>query len=87
MGFHRQIFIYNPACNYFQHIHDLLNLPDILNDKLPIDLSDVILANTSVIDTARHWSVLLFKEALCIRRLKPRLNHGLKASKDLVLFR
>jgi hypothetical protein len=30
-----------------------------------------------------HWSLLLFKEALAIRRLKPELNHGTKASKEL----
>jgi hypothetical protein len=33
-----------------------------------------------------HWSLLLFKEALAIRRLKPELNHGTKASKELVIF-
>jgi hypothetical protein len=33
------------------------------------------------IDRSDHWSLLLFKEALAIRRLKPELNH-----EELVIF-
>jgi hypothetical protein len=32
------------------------------------------------------YSLLLVKEALAIRRLKPELNHGTKASKELIIF-
>ena len=34
-------------------------------------------------DRSDHWNVLLLKEALCIKQLKPVLNHGLMASKEL----
>lgn len=42
--------------------------------------------NTSIIDTSDNWSILLIKEALHIKRHKPILNSGLKASRDLFLF-
>ncbi|XP_066931458.1 uncharacterized protein [Clytia hemisphaerica] len=42
--------------------------------------------NTSVIDSSDNWSSLLYKEALHIKRLKPILNNGLKASRELYLF-
>ena len=46
-------------------------------------LSEFIFNNSKIIDRSDHWSLLLFKEALAIRRFKPELNHGTKASKDL----
>ena len=82
-----EIFSHINSCTSFQHIVDLLNLPDALFDKKPIELYESVLANTHVLDSSNHWSVLLFKEALAIRRCKPLLNHGLKASKEFILFR
>ena len=35
----------------------------------------------SIIDRSHHWNVILLKEALCIKQLKPMLNYGLMASK------
>ena len=42
--------------------------------------------NSKIIDRSDHWSLLLSKQALAIRRFKPELNHGTKASKDLIIF-
>ena len=42
--------------------------------------------NTTILDTSHNWSILLFKEALYIKRYKPLLNNGLKASRELQLF-
>ena len=81
-----EIFNHINSCHNFQHIHDILNLPDLLSNHNPISLHDILLSNTIVLDSHKHWSVLLFKEALAIRRNFPSLNHGLKASKELVLF-
>ncbi|XP_066935534.1 uncharacterized protein [Clytia hemisphaerica] len=47
---------------------------------------NIVNDNTKVIDSSDNWSALLFKEALYIKRLKPVLNNGLKASRDLYLF-
>ena len=42
--------------------------------------------NTTTIDSSDNWSSLLYKEALYIKRMKPLLNNGLKASRELYLF-
>ena len=39
-----------------------------------------------IIDSHSNWNVLLHKEAIRIKELKPLLNIGLKASKELNLF-
>ena len=43
--------------------------------------------NIRVVDKSDNWSVLLFKEALAIKDNYPQMNSGLKASRDLNLFR
>ena len=74
-------------CELFQHLTNLLNLnPNELQQDNLLQLDDFILNNTVIIDKARHWSLLLFKEALAIRRQKPDLNHGVKASLELSVF-
>ena len=47
---------------------------------------NIVKNNVQVIDTHKNWNVLLYKEALKIKELKPLLNNGLKASKELDLF-
>jgi hypothetical protein len=64
--------------------------------KLNIDDSDTnerfdptlfLLHNSTILDKAKlHWSVLLFKEALAIHRQKPELYHGIRASRELLVF-
>ena len=46
---------------------------------------NIVQSNTRIIDAHKNWKVLLIKEALKIE-LKPILNNGLKASKELELF-
>ena len=81
-----EVFNHIDSCTQFKHIHDILCLPDLLDNGSPIPLQEVIMSNTNIIDSHKHWAVLLFKEALAIRRNSPLLNHGLKASKELILF-
>ena len=40
-----------------------------------------------ILDTESNWNQLLYKEALNIERKDPTLNKGLKASRQLRLFR
>ena len=42
--------------------------------------------STEIIDRRKNWNILLFKEALKIKELKPTFNSGLKESKELQLF-
>ena len=48
--------------------------------------SDFLFNNCKIIDKTDHWSLLLYKESPAIRRMKPDLNHGTKASKELIIF-
>lgn len=47
---------------------------------------NLVKSNVRVIDSHKNWNVLLYKEALKIKELKPVLNDGLKASKELDHF-
>ena len=60
--------------------------PNDLTNKTNKELVDLVVNNTKVIDSARNWNLLLYKEALYIRRRKCVLNNSLKASKELQLF-
>ena len=76
-------------CEHFQHIKSMLELTPYHenNSTVTCILPEVILNNSKIIDkSADHWSLLLFKESLAIRRFKPELNHGTKASKELIIF-
>ena len=48
--------------------------------------TDLIFTNTKINDKSKHWSLILSQESIVINRLKPSLNHGTKASKDLLIF-
>ena len=43
--------------------------------------TQLILNNCKIVDKAEHWSLLLFKEALAIRRQNPSLNQEVKRQK------
>ena len=47
---------------------------------------NIIINNVRIIDSHRNWNVLLYKETVKIKELKPSLSIGLKASKELDLF-
>ena len=47
---------------------------------------NIVKGNVRIIDCHRNWNILLYKEAIKIKELKPLLNIGLKASKELDLF-
>ena len=76
-------------CEHFQHIKSMLELTLYYenNSTVTCILPEFILNNSKIIDrSAGHWSLLFFKKSLAIRRFKPELNHGTKASKELNLF-
>ena len=60
--------------------------PEDLNKKTNKELVDLVVNNTKIIDSANNRNLLLYKEALHIKRCKCALNNGLKASKELQLF-
>ena len=57
-----------------------------LDSKTNNELTDFVMTNSKIIDSSNNWNLLLYKEALHIKRPKSILNNGLKASRDLQLF-
>ena len=57
-----------------------------LTSKTNTQLIELVLSNTKVVDSSKNWNLLLYKEALHIKRRKSILNNGLKASRKLQLF-
>ena len=78
-------------CTEFRYYVTLLNMP-ALNDRSkikPIDayIYHTVRNNTTLIQCNDNWLQLCFLEAYFIKLKKPLLNTGLKASRDLVLFK
>ena len=73
------------SCPCYNHIIDMFNILDNNVNYKTFNISQ-IRDNTTILERADNWNILLFKEALMIKRHKPSLNCGLKASKELQLF-
>ena len=73
---------------YILAITNLISLSDVsISEKDKRDGNvNIVQSNTRIIDAHKNWKVLLIKEALKIKELKPILNNGLKASKEQELF-
>ena len=84
--------IYNhiTICKSVSYLVDLLNINNGSAEREKFDMKtfsvNIVKVNTCIIDKARQWDILLFKEALKIKEKCPTLNSGLKASKELKLF-
>ena len=78
-----EIYKHINSCKQFQHVTKLLQISTDEPNTEQFDLTSFLLNNSHIIDRAQHWSNLLFKEALTIRRQKPELNHGTRASREL----
>ena len=77
-------------CQRFLEELSILNLPISDSNITEVELNSHIMyavRNTSkVLDYNNNWSQLCFLEAFYIKTLKPKINAGLKASKELQLF-
>ena len=77
-------------CKVVSYLVDLLNINNNSAERETFDRKtfsvNIAKENTCIIDKARQWDILLFKEALKIKEKCPTLNSGLKASKELKLF-
>ena len=74
------------SCEHFQQIKTLMELIPDSSNTIETNLTQLIFDNCKIIDKSDHWSLLLYKEYLAIHRRKRELNHGTKASKELIIF-
>ena len=77
-------------CEKFLETMTLYQLPDIDTDvstvSLQAHIASAVSDNWKILDFNTNWIELCFLESLYIKRLKPKINEGLKASKELLLF-
>ena len=86
------LFKHLPECEMFKETCNLYTLPSLYNESGPNEISlsphilSAVLQNHEILDFNYNWSQLLFLEAYYIKKHDPVINHGLKASKELLLF-
>ena len=77
-------------CNDFHDLTDIFNLAQLFGESHGINhnehILNAVLNNCNVLDSNDNWSQLAFLEAFYIKKLRPKINDGLKASKELQLF-
>ena len=79
------------SCMDFNYIVQLFKMPEIDDNCNVVDqnqhLADAVMSNVAIVDTNHNWSQLEFLEAYYIKTHDPAINVGLKASKELQLFK
>ena len=86
------MFKHLSKCEMLKETCNLYALPSLYNESDPnkISLTSHILSavsqNHEILDFSYNWSQLLFLEAYYIKKHDLVINHGLKASKELLLF-
>ena len=78
------------TCTQFKEYVGFFALNQQINDvSFDNHALNAVLYNYRIVDYNTYkfkWDRLLFLEAFYIKRLKPDLNYGIKASKEFVLF-
>ena len=75
-------------CDKFHEITDMFAIGD---DDIQIDpkshIYNAVLDNCSILHRFDQWSQLCYLEAYYIKQLNPEINCGIRASKELSLFK
>ena len=78
-------------CEHHNDIVNLMKLPDTDSMIVAVDkkeyMLNAVLSNFHSVDSCSTWSQLLFLEAFYFKTLAPKINDGLKASLELLLFK
>ena len=86
------VFRHLSECELFKETCNLYALPSLYNESNRNEISltshilSAVLQNHEILDFNYNWSQLLFLKAYYIKKHDPVINHGLKASKELLLF-
>ena len=80
------------SCNHFNHMYDIMSMFEDIPDEEQLAhrrnfTIQALQEEFKILDNDRNWNQLLYKESLNIERKDPSLNRGLKASRQLHLFR
>ena len=80
------------SCQHFRHLFDMLSIfENGTRDDEHIALRNFSIQSIQdgikILDNDSKWNQLLYKEAMQIERKDPQLNRGLKASRQLKLFK
>ena len=77
-------------CDGVKYLFDLLSIDQVQTERDEFDEKIYSVATVkediNIIDRARRWDNLLFKEALHMKKKNPTLSNGLKASKESEVF-
>ena len=74
-------------CEHFNYVVNLHGLPPSnISVEYLEHVKIAVYNNTKIIDSSENWVELCFLESLHIKWKKPKLNCGIKAIKELVLF-
>lgn len=83
------MYQHSNTCEMFNEIASMYALPNMNCETPSIDIQshilNAMLFNCKIIDM-NNWSQLCYLEAFYIKTSSPKINVGLKASKDLRLF-
>ena len=78
-------------CDKFLETMTLYQLPDTDTDVSTVNIqahiASAVSDNWKILDSNANWVQLCFLETLNIKRLKPKINDGIKAPKELLLSR
>ena len=81
-----QCLLFREMIQFFAIPNDNDDLSD-LNLNIKEHFVNACLSNYEILDYNISWSQLCFLEAFYIKQLSPYINKGIKATKDLQLFR
>ena len=87
-GLDKKSLVYNHLleCEHFNYVVNLHSLLPTSNLVEYLEHVKIAVYNTKIIDNNQNWIELCFLESLRIKWKKPKLNYGIKATKELVLF-
>lgn len=74
------------SCSFYHDVLSYFSIFHFNKNKIISYFKNDIYRNTIIIDQFDNWSQLLYLEAYYIKLLKPKLNTGVKASRELQLF-
>ena len=79
------------SCQKFNYKLNLYSLADIFSDTSTVDhiehVYNSVIDNCKILWSCNNWAILQYLEAYHIKMKTPMINVGLKASKELQLFK